>query len=293
MALSAQYQYTTLVQASSIRLLELEPAVSLQAEIRGSLIDSALSGSTEYEALSYVWGTDDSPSILHLHGQCLKITDSLASALRGFRLANVSRILWVDAVCIDQTDAIEKAQQVAQMAMIYKNATKVVAWLGEGPHSLFDVQSCQTLSQKAQEIGLQSPSDNNGETVRAWVYGDSERVGWLLSFMSLIKDSGFPAVYESAWFTRMWIIQEALLAERLILYTGTASLEWDDFERVMILIQAVSGATRLPMPHRDAFVKYAWNLVEVRRTWRHRRQVIHKDYSSEAPEIMFYMHQLR
>ncbi|KAL8692922.1 MAG: hypothetical protein Q9218_002148 [Villophora microphyllina] len=293
MSTSALYQYKPLNFENSLRLLKLAPATSWKADIHCVLIDITLSTATEYEALSYVWGKDEYPNTLHLPNGYLKITDSLASALKRLRSADSSRTLWVDAVCIDQTNPMEKAQQVAQMAEIYRNAMKVVAWLGEEPQLALDMPAIHALSRKAQEIGLRSPSDNDRDIVRAYVYGNSDRVQWVLGFMSAVENSGFPAVYQSAWFTRMWIVQEALLAKHLKLCCGAESLDWDDFERVMMLIHAVNGAIRLPMSHRDAFVKYAWNLVQVRDTWCHRHRESRGNQSDEAPEVMFYMHQLR
>ena len=109
-----------------------------------------------------------------------------------------------------------------------------------------------------------------------------------MGVMDAVDDAGFFWLYQSSWFTRMWIVQEALLAKRLILHFGAARLDWEDFEKVMILIQAVNAAIRLPMTSREVFVKYAWALIEVRDHW-----LQSDSHPVAADHITYYMHQLR
>ncbi len=289
MHLGDTYQYEDIGEDGFIRLLNLKPATSADADIHCELIKTDRRLAVEYEALSYVWGKTEFSNTLHLPGGCLMITDNLASALRRLRLSDKSRILWADAVCINQSDDAEKGRQVAQMASIYKDATKVVAWLGEGFGTSLDKDAILSLSQHAQEIGLRSPMDENREIIRKWVYGNSERVDWMMHVSSAAECANFPLVYESAWFTRMWIVQEALLANHLTLYFGVDMLDWVDFERAMILLHTVNAAIRLPIPSRDSFIKHAWNLIEVRDHWHRSSQ----GNPNQALEVAFYMSQLR
>ena len=286
---SGSYNYEEFVTDGSIRLLNLAPASSLSTDLHCKLITSTLSSTTTYEALSYVWGSSEKPETLHLGTGSLKITHALATALRRLQLPNQFRLLWVDAVCINQSNITERSQQVAQMAKIYRTAARVVAWLGEDEGSALDMRSMLSLSQKAAEIGLKSPREGNRDILRDYVYGRSERINWMMSVMSEVKNSRFVLIYTSTWFTRMWIVQEALLAKHLILRYGADSLEWDDFEKIMMLVQAVNVEIRLPVPDRDSFVKHAWSLVEIRDHWRRSLQ----GNPNPAQEITYYMHQLR
>lgn len=102
--------------------------------------------------------------------------------------------------------------------------------------------------------------------------------------MTRIEDANLPTVYESSWSTRMWIVQEALLAKQLVLAQDAHLLDWDDFERVMILIHAANAAYRLPIPDGESIIKHTWSLVEVRQYWL---------TSSHDSDINYYMHQLR
>ncbi|KAL8992894.1 MAG: hypothetical protein Q9169_006759, partial [Polycauliona sp. 2 TL-2023] len=288
MSPSRTYEHEALQKNDSIRLLWLEPALSSDMVLQCQLIETELSAAPDYEALSYVWGADAYPQTLRLPSGYLKITDSLASALQALRSGDGCRLLWVDAVCINQHDGVEKAQQVARMASIYGNASKVVAWLGEDPRVSLNVSSIIKLAEKAEDIGLQSPEGENRETILKWAYGDSEKGRWTMGVMSAVDDAGFPSLYQSSWFTRMWIVQEALLARNLTLHFGTAYLDWDIFENVMMLMQAINTAIRYPMTGRESFVKYAWPLIEVRDHW-----LRSKSHSFEPSSVTYYMHQFR
>lgn len=70
-----------------------------------------------FEALSYAWGDHTPRDILYIKDQRgtasttkIAITSNLSSALHHLRREEESRLLWVDAVCINQGDKIEKSQ---------------------------------------------------------------------------------------------------------------------------------------------------------------------------------------
>lgn len=90
-----------------------------------------------YTALSYSWAMndgDDSPCrVLILHGKQVAITRNLSESLRRIRLKTGPQRLWVDALCIDQQNTMERSAQVAMMADIFKFATRCIVWLGEDP----------------------------------------------------------------------------------------------------------------------------------------------------------------
>ncbi|KAL5421551.1 hypothetical protein PMIN04_005513 [Paraphaeosphaeria minitans] len=84
-----------------------------------------------YECLSYVWGSVEDKQTIQVDDAELAVTKNLDGALRRLRDPDLNRILWVDAVCINQYDLGERSNQVAIMAMIYAYANRVVLWLGE------------------------------------------------------------------------------------------------------------------------------------------------------------------
>ncbi|CZR65469.1 uncharacterized protein PAC_15369 [Phialocephala subalpina] len=84
-----------------------------------------------FEALSYVWGNTNPPGIITCNGQQHPVTPNLALALKRLRLPDTTRIVWIDAICVNQEDLEERSQQVQLMRVIYSQAWRVVVWLGE------------------------------------------------------------------------------------------------------------------------------------------------------------------
>ena len=75
-----------------------------------------------YEALSYAWGTAISPLKVRVDGTNMSITENLDQGLRRLRFDDRPRVLWIDAICINQRDAEERSHQVQHMATIYRSA---------------------------------------------------------------------------------------------------------------------------------------------------------------------------
>src|SRR5690242_9217515 len=61
-----------------------------------------------YEALSYTWGGDELVESIQINNEILRITNNLYWALQYLRLKHQDRILWIDAICINQSDPREK-----------------------------------------------------------------------------------------------------------------------------------------------------------------------------------------
>jgi hypothetical protein len=131
----SEYLHSQLSLPDNVRLLQLLPSKVDPNNIRCELFECALRKSDEvtrpYEALSYFWGGEDKPQSIIIHNQSLKITQNLYTALLRLRDYDIPRIIWVDAVCIDQSNKEEKAQQIPLMVEIYAKASQVIVWLGE------------------------------------------------------------------------------------------------------------------------------------------------------------------
>jgi hypothetical protein len=125
------YDYSPLDPGSSeFRLLELIPGLE-DEEIRCMLAHSALDNNPSYEALSYLWGDQQDRRQILLGEARFSVTSNLHAALRRLRDPRHSRTLWVDAICINQSDNDEKTMQVQRMTRIYSQASGVIAWTGD------------------------------------------------------------------------------------------------------------------------------------------------------------------
>ncbi|KAH8896343.1 HET-domain-containing protein, partial [Thozetella sp. PMI_491] len=114
-----------------IRLVRLDPQSTAVAEIRCRLLTVSLENPPAYQALSYVWGDSRNRQIIYIDGICLPVTLNLAAALQRLRHPHEEVVLWIDAICIDQSNLSERSSQVKMMGEIYRAAQRVLAWLGE------------------------------------------------------------------------------------------------------------------------------------------------------------------
>ncbi|OAG05428.1 uncharacterized protein CC84DRAFT_1050147, partial [Paraphaeosphaeria sporulosa] len=115
-----------------IRLVRIHGG-SKHEVIKCSLKVVSLSACPSYEALSYRWGSNRQLETVQLDGHDFDVTPNLAAALRKFRKRK-NRLLWIDQLCVNQTDMDERNEQVPVMGQIYSQARKVLVWLGVDSH---------------------------------------------------------------------------------------------------------------------------------------------------------------
>ena len=129
------FQHTSL-RAGHIRLLKLSQKAS---GVYAQLEDFPLQDQPPYTCVSYVWGSTAQYTDIPCNDRSLKVTPHLREGLlrvHASRVASDPAWLWVDAICINQSDKIEKAAQVTRMHEIFAGAGLVLAWLGpESEHS--------------------------------------------------------------------------------------------------------------------------------------------------------------
>ncbi|KIM96986.1 hypothetical protein OIDMADRAFT_169760, partial [Oidiodendron maius Zn] len=70
---------------------------------------------------------------VRVNNERIWVTQNLYHALASLRYEKETRVLWVDAICINQVDNAEREAQVPQMRNIYGSANRVVVWLGTTP----------------------------------------------------------------------------------------------------------------------------------------------------------------
>ncbi|RDW63603.1 hypothetical protein BP6252_11148 [Coleophoma cylindrospora] len=115
---------------SQVRVLDLHPGKEgdpIMCTLR--VVD--LDADAVYDALSYVWGDPKITKGIFVNGAALEITTNLHAALSRLRSPETQRTLWIDAICINQTDNTEKMHQIGLMRKIYASAEEVAMWLGE------------------------------------------------------------------------------------------------------------------------------------------------------------------
>ncbi|GAB7359840.1 hypothetical protein MBLNU230_g7369t1 [Neophaeotheca triangularis] len=134
----------------------------------------------------------------------LPVTQSLATALRYLRYPDRERTLWIDAICLNQTDYEELSRQVPRMYDIYRLAHNGTLWLGRE-----DAASKETL-RTLQYLGSQVVAEAG--TGLLFCSPDAEEENWYdpdveLPYLPEQWD-GIRAMLQRPWFYRLWVIQE-------------------------------------------------------------------------------------
>lgn len=266
-----------ILQGSAIRLLKVEYAGE-RTGIRCSLTGLKGLQSQDYHCLSYTWGDPFGPDIdyviqprsylsirlapflsvlfgysrrirrffqpqhyvISIDDGFLSITPNLWSALIHLHKTRPEfQAIWIDAICINQKDEDEKSAQVPIMNLIYGHAKSVIVWLGpedkrsENPKLVADVVEALHRQEEARE-------------------GFCEQMlgmTWNGSFEEFpapkyIRDLSFEHWFavrnflRRSYFQRMWIFQELVVAEKIVVTCGRQVMDWND---VRYVSQALSA----------------------------------------------------
>ncbi|OTA98263.1 hypothetical protein M426DRAFT_326124 [Hypoxylon sp. CI-4A] len=262
----------------------VEPGVFPEDDIRIELHDYPLASCPDYTSLSYTWGDPTlTPDPLyniftkeprcfpvHTDGGVLRGTRNLRSMLRRIRQAQYIRkhptnpeqaaaihkyrnaasmwkeFYWIDALCIDQDDLEERTAQVALMRLIYKRAKNCTIWVGEP-----DEHTSEALhhvmeygcNDEMRNAFIQKESSKSRDLFTKWIYGLSKE-----SIKALLT------LFSRTWFSRVWVIQEAILAGRNI--AGLCGSMFFAFEPLLELGAVIHGTKLLGflliMPHANS-----------------------------------------
>lgn len=144
-----EYQYTALPDAENfIRILMIQPSEIMENPIECQIYIAPLH-SSRYHALSYSWAMEDGDAepnrTISVEAKPMAVTRNLFEGLRRLRTKSQPLHIWIDAISINQLDIEEKSHQVARMAEIYRNATDVLVWLGEGESEAVDATAFRLL----------------------------------------------------------------------------------------------------------------------------------------------------
>ncbi|KAF2475605.1 HET-domain-containing protein [Lindgomyces ingoldianus] len=179
----------------------------------------------KYEALSWCWGDGPGEYVIRIERDGVtykkRVRKELALALKYLRKPNERRTLWIDALCIDQRNHVERNQQVQMMSRIYTRAKEVCIWLGE------DTDESKIAIDFIREEITQL---KNFDTITS---DKSHSEKWQALMMLMQRD----------WFSRRWVVQEIALAQRARIYCGPDSIPWKEFAVAVELFVEVETAT--------------------------------------------------
>jgi hypothetical protein len=186
-ATSPDYHYRRLNYelGHEIRLVVLNPGKGAE-ELRCDITHANLLDMPAYEAVSYTWATTSGNTSISryvlCHGKKIGITENCDSLLRSLRRRGQNRTIWVDAICIDQSNIVERNHQVKLMATIYSNASQVVAYLG--PDSISTNNVVAYLEDTSRQELMETPSTLDVAEFLHLPYFDRVWVSLLLTELS-------------------------------------------------------------------------------------------------------------
>lgn len=197
------YTYVPLKLSNEIRLVRLLPSENRESNVRCIITHTKLSEGMDFEALSYVWGNNVLSSRIATDKGIVKITKNCLSALRDLRHTSASRLLWIDAICINQRSNEEKNHQVPLMSRIYATASQTLIYLGP--------QTNDKVLPVFEELQ------------RYW-RGDPRPTGPPRLYLRDVEE-----ILSLPWFHRVWVLQELANSKKALLFWGSTSITWRIF----------------------------------------------------------------
>ena len=239
-------------EINEIRLLLLHPG-GASDKLICSLLYASLNDSTlKYEVVSYTWGEPQPAEIIELEGLPFSIRPNLGSFLYQVRGEDSARLIWVDAVCINQDDDDERSSQVRIMTRIYEQASYVRVWLGP------EAQGSSLAMSLIREL-TETSDDSFESNEAAWnVQEDAARI--LYDYYLALEgpeelDQKIAAAYKKdgsnkqwiafydlldrPYWTRVWVFQELICAKRIVVTCGASWVDWR--ELVLVLRNAAES----------------------------------------------------
>jgi len=270
--------YDPLLSPASIRLVKLH---------RGLITDQPsfaldvfhLDGSPPFDALSYTWGNPfpeclplpeshvgvdfdlDSETTL-CNGRPFKVRRNLLDALRRLQALPTPRLdhihqseyIWIDAICIDQSNLEERAGQVQIMGKIYAQAEAVIVWLGEGDET---VPAALSIIHRLAPFVELPESSRDQAAARAGMQGLSQISSYDIHDPAAIRQKlgiEFPETHEwlaflvlmaRPYFKRAWILQEIILAKSPVVVIGSSSCSFEMFSAALYFLAWTGWAPQL------------------------------------------------
>ncbi|KAI3325421.1 heterokaryon incompatibility protein-domain-containing protein [Xylariaceae sp. AK1471] len=228
-------------------------------DIKCVVSDAWFRHNTGYKALSYAWGASKSKRPIQLRGNhfddtaSLVITVNLEHALRTLRLTDKPVIMWIDALCINQEDIAERNKQVERMRDIYESADEVIVFLGNPhQHEYKRYSYPQSMHRKIcfPNNDYSMPKEDRfrpGRPVTA-----SDVFGFLslaqkesmhadiLAQVTYDENGRFKELFEglrhmsnSPWWSRVWVVQEAVFPKKITLVYGDVTSSWEFLSEVV------------------------------------------------------------
>ena len=240
---SPRYEHERLdLRSDSIRVLQIEPGES-HSIIRCVIRQQSLHGSPhrKHVCLSYMWGEGPLAQTILVNGKPFQIRQNLWRFLSSARRAKLNDLLWIDAICINQHDLLERNHQVHKMAEIYSQASRVLIWLGDiDDHLMLPVMdAAMVLRRVYSAYSIFHHAEVQTSILRGIDKGD-DSLARSATVQSALSTSihpnwrkGFQQIMLSRYWDRQWVMQEILLGQHVKIFTGSGTIDLKELAKFL------------------------------------------------------------
>jgi Heterokaryon incompatibility protein (HET) len=289
--MSSTYQYEELLAGKRLRLLRLLPG-SYDDQIHLELFTVELERAPPYEAVSYCWGDPSDQEKIICCGQAMYITRSLYSGMKRFRWPDEERILWADAVCIDQLNNKEKGHQVNMMADVYDHSTAVLVWLGEA--TSITAEKAFRLIRKINEYVESNviESEISKDTWKA-VANVLTSIDWSQVFQDDSESEALRDMFCQPWFYRLWVLQEVAVASSAWVLYGATAISLSDVVQTAVILTLRSGLhTEFPVSNLSAAFVNVFSTYAKKNTWIQEKLILQHSRNYIEREVVPPFHHI-
>jgi len=210
-----------------IRLITIEPG-NFSDGICCGLKVVPINSADEYETLSYTWGDTSATEEIKIGAMVCNVTKNLRDALRHIRSEQGVKIIWVDAICINQADLAERNTQVQMMRAIYSNASVMNAWIsnaeGDAELALPFIESFSYVFN--QDNRIRSILLVTHQNLEDMSWADTATGKFILESTSPSSPNragweAFVRLFDRPYFYRCWVLQEMCVSKNIFFGSGT------------------------------------------------------------------------
>jgi hypothetical protein len=198
------YKHRPLPNSHSIRILRICPSLSSGSPVQCEMLCISLVGGFHppYAGISYRWDPEGSEQeTIYINGRPFQVYSSVYSILKHMRSKLRKQCVWIDSVCINQSDDEEKAKQVLLMRVIYENCSYLVGWLG-GSAQRSNILDMDLYSDEGTAVRMIT-------RINASKYlqniTDHDNISAFIRSYSLQEWRALERLIANPWFTRVWV----------------------------------------------------------------------------------------
>jgi hypothetical protein len=236
------FTYNTLdASKNEIRLLRV--VLDSEDPISCTISTFSLDTPPPYDVLSYAWQertvfTSEqltTRETIIIDGAKTEVELNLAAFLRAARKLRWEQFFWIDAICINQADTLERNDQVLRMRDIYPAATRGIIWLGpESANSDLALELAGSFAKQKNDIETKSLNDSSHR--RSSLSRTELDLEWILSTIRSGQYhqhwQAFQSLLDRSWWERIWTVQEVVLSRKPLVLCGSRSIEWSNLIRL-------------------------------------------------------------